>query len=356
MKTNHFISFVFLLIVFFACKKEIPATELTGNNVINSVQTNGPVKMPRIVLASTTRTQFVANADGKGTADLTLSFAAKHPGIAIVSFWFLAYETDSADALSITSPIGKPFFKATNQYPPAKAIAYNVYGGSPDSPIFSLSDDGSPVLVTFTIHYNIPSSIGHAKSGDTISVKLIGIEGIDSSDMDPQFFEDLESPLSPQIMLTGSKPFLGLNVFDPDVLHIGLTRIFETEYDSQGGSLGINNLPLVITTTGDVKFKKELIVKDEYNNTVNVTTSKHGSNYTIQFPEGYMLNGVNVHDFFVYAHVTEINGQASIDTYLQPPAKFSWTDIAGGRTIPYAVENATYYKNYPNDFVTSTHN
>ncbi len=218
----------------------------------------------------------------------------------------------------------------------------------------TLPDDGSYIPVTFTIHYNVPSASGKTKSGDTVSVQLTSVQYTDKTDMGivP---ESITSGLSPVMMITGSKPVLGLNIYNPDSLHIGLTRIFETEYDSYGGSVGINNLPLVINATG-ATFQNNLVVKDENNNTVNVTTTRSGKNYTIAFPAGYMLNGVNAHDFYVYANVTKITGQASISTSLQPPAKFSWTDIAGGKTTPYTTENALYYYNYPKNEVTVTHN
>ncbi|MBV9960952.1 MAG: hypothetical protein JO072_01780 [Parafilimonas sp.] len=353
MKTTCLIFLSTIAILFAACKKDAQSIALTNSNFSNA-QTHGPVQLPKIIKASTTKTQFIANANGSGTAQITYSFASKNTELQIIEFDFLAYESDSNDAFSI---IEEPFatqpflFHPTAKHGSAKASATIQGDGDVDGPGLYLPADGTPVPVTFTIHYNIPSASGKIKSGDTISIQLLGI-GYGPEDK----YEELSSPLSPQIMLTGSKPFLGLNIYDPDQLHIGLTRIFETEYDSQGGSLGINNLPLVIETTGDVQFKKNLIVKDENNNMIDVTTIKKGKNYTIQFPAGYHLTGANVHDFFVYADVTEITGQASINTSLQPASKFSWTDIAGGRTAPYTIENADYYYNYPNGFVTVTHN
>lgn len=364
MKTTCFIFLSAIAILFAACKKDINSNVLSNSNLSNA-QTDGPVKQPRIVLSSTTRTQFIANADGKGTATVTYNFASKQAGISIVTFKFLAYETDSTDALSINLKFGSNndahilSFNPTALYAPAKAVAFNTFDKpDPDNIHFPLPDDGTPVPATFTIHYNIPTATGKVKSGDTVSIKLLEVGCIIEHDPDPGAFPEYfeSSPLSPQIMLTGSKPFLGLNIYNPDQLHTGLTRIFETEYDSQTGSLGINNLPLVIDTSGSVKFKKNLIVKDENNNTIDVTTIKKGKNYTIQFPESYNLIGPNVHDFFVYADVTEINGAASINTSLQSASKFSWTDIAGGRTTPYITENADYYYNYPKGFITVTHN
>ena len=353
MKTTCLIFLSTILISFSACRKDAQTNVLNNSN-FSDAKTNGPVKQPGIVQSATTKTQFIANAGGDGTAQITYSFASKNTEVQIIEFDFLAYESDSNDALSI---IEEPFatqpflFHPTAKHGSAKASATIQGDGDVDGPGLYLHADGQPIPVTFTIHYNIPSASGKVKSGDTISIQLLGI-GYGPEDK----YEEFSLPLSPQIKLTGTKPFLGLNIYDPDQLHNGLTRIFETEYDSQGGSLGINNLPLVIETIGDVQFKKNLVVKDENNNMIDVTTIKTGKNYTIQFPAGYHLNGANVHDFFVYADVTSINGQSSINTSLQPASKFSWTDIAGGRTAPYTIENADYYYNYPGGLVTVTHN
>jgi hypothetical protein len=358
MKTVYAICGLCLLILFSACKKEINNNSLQSEDISGATASTGPVKTPKIVMASSTKSQFIANADGSGAAQITYRFTAKKPGIKIVSFTFLAYETDSDDAFSLSLDDYNLPFEPTTNYPPAKAMAVpEVRLDDPDGPHLAilLPDDGSSVPVTFTIHYNTPGFNGKVKSGDTVSVKLIGVEAYDNSIPDPPSFEDLEADPSPAIMLTGAKPFLGLNIYDPDVLHKGLTRILDLEYDSYGGSLGINNLPLIVKCT-NAKIRPSLVVKDELGNTINTTTSRKGNKYTIQFPEGYGLNGVNAHTFFVYAHVFEIDGQASITAQFQPASNFSWTDIAGGKTQPYTTENAIYFKKYPRGQVTVTKN
>ncbi|HEY2725779.1 MAG TPA: hypothetical protein VGI61_01285, partial [Parafilimonas sp.] len=77
-------------------------TKLTDANASNSTQTDGPVKKPTFVFESTTKTQFIASANGNGSSDFTLNFSSKEAGITIESLTFLAYSTDSTDALSVS--------------------------------------------------------------------------------------------------------------------------------------------------------------------------------------------------------------------------------------------------------------
>ncbi|SFQ23275.1 hypothetical protein [Parafilimonas terrae] len=348
MKRTNIAACACMLLLLNSCMKETAETSQVSSRENSLTVVNGPVKMPRIEWASTTKTQFIANADGNGTAEFTLNFSAKKPGIQIQAFTFLAYETNENDALSIFTKDIPAFFSPTSYYGQAKAIA--TLNGTD----IELPDDGSAVPVTFTIHYNVPSATGNVKSGDTVSVQLISIDFVNKTS--PYILlQSLTSPLSPQMMITGAKPQLGLNIYDPDVLHLGLTRIMQFQYISKGGSLGINNLPLHINCS-NARIRKELIVKDEYGQTINTTTVRDGDNYMIHFPEDYNLNGINTHTFYVYAKVYLMYGHASIRTKLQPSSAFSWTDIAGGQSMPFTNENAIYYRDYPKGLVTVTKN
>lgn len=345
MKTILTIACAFFLLN--SCKKETTGSSLSSTHESNVIAvTTGPVRPPKIVMASTTKSQFIVNADGSGYADLTLSFASKKPGIGIIDFGFAAYETNNTDAYYIQEGNSIPaFFQPDDEH---RATAFL------SSDLHWLPDDGSPIPITFRVYYNTPSASSSVHSGDTVSVQLYSINYI--SNTKPSIYgESLMSPLSPEMMITGAKPQLGLNIYDPDVLHIGLTRILELLYLSQGGSIGINNLPLVINCS-NTKIRNKLVVKDENNQIVNTTTVRNANNYTIQFPENYNLNGINAHTFYIYANVYQMNGQASIRTKLQPASAFSWTDIAGGRTTPFTTENAIYYRDYPKGVVTITKN
>lgn len=334
-----------------SCKKETTGSSLSSTNESNVITaTAGPVKPPKIVMASTTKSQFIVNADGSGYTDLTLSFVSKKPGIGIIDFRFTAYETNNNDALFIQEvdvfgSSAPAFFQPYDEHAAGATLTAGVYW---------LPNDGSSIPITFRVYYNTPSASSSVHSGDTVSIQLHSINYI--SNTKPSIYgESLMSPLSSEMMITGAKPQLGLNIYDPDVLHIGLTRILELLYLSQGGSIGINNLPLVINCS-NTKIRNKLIVKDENNQTVNTTTVRNANNYTIQFPENYNLNGINAHTFYIYANVYQMNGQASIRTKLQPASAFSWTDIAGGRTTPFTTENAIYYRDYPKGLVTLTKN
>jgi hypothetical protein len=349
MKKSNVAACVCMLLLFDSCIKETAElNQLSSNENSLASSTNGPVKIPRVEWATTTKTQFIANADGAGTAELTFNFAAKKPGIKIQSFTFVAYETDENDVLSIFTKDIPAFFGPTSAYGQAKAIT-TINGTD-----IALPDDGSTVPVTFTIHYNAPSATGSVKSGDTVSVQLVSIDFVNKTS--PYILlQSLASPISPHMMITGAEPQLGLNIYNPDVLHMGLTRIMELQYISQGGSMGINNLPLIINCT-NTKIRNKLVVKDENDQIINTTTVRDGDNYMIHFPEGYNLDGINTHTFYVYGNVYLMYGHASIRTRLQPASAFSWTDIAGGRTMPFTDENDMYYRNYPKDAVTVTKN
>ncbi len=349
MKRTNIAACACMLLLLNSCIKETAdINQVSSNKNSLASSTDGPVKTPGIDWASTTKTQFIANADGNGTAEFTLNFAAKKPGIQIQAFTFLAYETNENDVLSIFTKDIPAFFSPTSYYGQAKAIT-TINGTD-----IELPGDGSMVPVTFTIHYNVPSVIGNVKSGDTVSVQLISIDFVNKTS--PYILlQSLASPLSPQMMITGARPQLGLNIYDPDVLHLGLTRIMELQYISKGGSLGINNLPLHINCS-NTRIRNKLIVKDEYGQTINTTTVRDGDNYMIHFTQDYNLNGINTHTFYVYASVYLMYGHASIRTKLQPASSFAWMDIAGGQTMPFTNENEVYYRDYPKGLVTVTKN
>lgn len=337
-----------VLILFNACKKETSDINLLSADESSNAGINGPVRVPQIVWASTTKTQFIANADGNGMADFTLNFSSKKPGIQIVAFTFIAYETNEQDALVIFHNNIPGFFSPTSFYGDAKAIT--AINGSN----ITLPDDGSPVPVKFTIRYNIPSATGKVKSGDTVSIQLLNISFVNRTS--PFILlQFLSSPISPRMMLTGSKPQLALTNNSPATLHPGLTRIFQFQYISRGGLSVINSLPLVINHT-NARIRGKLIVKDENNQTINTTTVRNENNYTIHFPKDYTLNDTKAHTFNVYAQVYFLWGKADIRTKLQPSSAFSWTDVAGGQTMPFTSENAIYYKDYPKDLITVTKN
>lgn len=349
MKTVYQITGICLIIMFIACNKEVNNNYLQNSSINDATASSGPIKQPKPIAASTTKSQFIANADGSGYADFTFSFASRQPGIGILDLSFIANETENValyiQAVDNNGNGSNPGFFQTYNDNTAVALLYPGTAWLPD--------DGSYIPITFRVHYNIPDA-STIHSGDTVSVTLFSLDYI--SNVKPDIYpQSLNCPPSPEMMITGAKPGLGLNIYDPDVLHIGLTRILELEYDSYGGSLGINNLPLIVKCT-NTKIKPSLVVKDELGNIINTTTVRKGNKYTIQFPEGYGLNGVNAHTFFIYAHVKEIDGQASIETQLQPAANFSWTDIAGGRTTPFTTENKLYYKNFPKGLITVTKN
>lgn len=335
-------------ISFFSCRKEMAANEKITDGVSNNAHTDGPVKKPAIVITSTTRSQFIANADGNGYSEFTFNFSAKEAGIAIQSLTFLANETDSNDALSVSiGAFGFPgFFKPTIFYAPAKASTHI------DGTNIILPDDGTTVPVTFRVMYRTPSNETTIQSGDTVSIQINGLEYTNTTS--PYIlFENVSSNLTPEVMITGAKPELEISA-GAEILHRSATKICKIKYSSAGGSVGINNLPLVINAKR-VNFLKDLIVKDENNNIIKTNTINSGNKYTIQFPANYVLSGANTHTFSIYAVVYKINAQASITTKLQTASNFSWTDIAGGKTTAYADENATYFYNYPTTVIT-THN
>ncbi|MEO8711660.1 MAG: hypothetical protein ABI405_06020 [Parafilimonas sp.] len=347
MKTIYLlIGLIFMSLL--SCKKEMPVSKSISDGISNDAQTDGPVNKPLLVLASTTKSQFIANANGNQYSEFTVNFSAKEAGITIQSLTFLANETDSNDALSVSiGEFGFPgFFNPTAFYAPAKASTHI------DGTNIILPDDGSPVPVTFRVMYRTPSSETTIQSGDTVSIQISGLEYTNTTS--PYLlFENTSSKPAPEIMITGAKPALEISA-GAEVLHRGITKILTVKYSSVGGSVGINNLPLVIDATG-TNFLRNLIVRDENNHIVNTSTINNGNKYTIQFPEGYILNGESAHTFSIYASVYKIRSQASLTTRLQKRSDFSWTDVAGGRTTAYTDENATYFHNYPTTIIT-THN
>ena len=343
--------YLFILCIFvslLSCKKEMPVSKSITDGISNDAQTDGPVKKPVLVLASTTKSQFIANANGIGYSEFTVNFSAKEAGITIQSLTFLANETDSNDALSVSiGEFGFPgFFKPTAFYSPAKASTHI------DGTNIILPDDGSVIPVTFRVMYRIPSSETSVQSGDTVSIQISGLEYTNTTSPF-LLFENTSSKPAPEIMITGAKPALEISD-GAEVLHRGITKILTVKYSSVGGSLGINNLPLVIDATG-TNFFQNLIVRNGNHQIVNTRTVNKGNKYTIQFPEGYMLDGEGVHTFYIYATVFKISGQASLTTKLQTRSNFSWTDIAGGRSTAYTDENVTYFHNYPTTAII-THN
>ncbi|MFT4155778.1 hypothetical protein [Parafilimonas sp.] len=347
-KANLIITGLCVCLLLNSCQKETMETSALSAGETSLATVNGPVKVTGIAWPSTTKTQFIANADGSGTAEFTLNFAAKKPGIKIQALTFIAYETNEGDAFSIFMNDIPAFFSPTSYYGSAKAITA-INGTN-----ISLPDDGSPVPVTFTIHYGVPSATGKVKSSDTVSVQLVSLDFVNKTS--PYILlQSLTSPVSPEMMITGSKPLLGLNAHEPGNLHIGLSRILQLQYVSQAGSSGINNLPLVINCS-NTRIRNKLIVKDENNKVIKTTTVRNENNYTIHFPEDYALNGAGAHTFNVYAEVYLVHSQASIHTKLQPASAFSWTDIAGGNTTPFTIENKIYYRDYPKGLTTVTKN
>jgi hypothetical protein len=346
MKTIYVCMFCASVLVL-ACKKEMQQTKLNSTNASSSTQADGPVRKPVFVFTSTTKTQFIATADGSGTSNFTLNFSSRQVGITIESLTFLAYSTDSTDALAVfAGDNGFPgFFQPTHLYASAKAITH-INGTD-----IKLPNDGSSVAVTFHVLYRSPVTSG-IKSGDTVSIQLNGLEYINLTS--PYIlFENVASNLSPEIMITGAKPVIEIDS-NVDVLHNGLTNIFTVNYSSVAGPIGINNLPLSINADG-AKFSKDLIVKDENHQTINTTTVQDKNKYTILFSAGFKPASGTAHTFYVYAPVYEIDGSASIQTHLQNARNLSWTDVAGGRTVPYTTENETYFRDYPATVIT-THN
>ena len=114
MKRTNIAACACMLLLLNSCMKETAETSQVSSRENSLTVVNGPVKMPRIEWASTTKTQFIANADGNGTAEFTLNFAAKKPGIQIQAFTFLAYETNENDALSIFTKDIPAFFSPTS--------------------------------------------------------------------------------------------------------------------------------------------------------------------------------------------------------------------------------------------------
>ncbi|MEP6682652.1 MAG: hypothetical protein ABJA35_05295 [Parafilimonas sp.] len=327
-----------------SCKKEMQQTRLNGSSINNDTQSDGPVRKPVFVLASTTKSQFVATASGNGSSDFTLNFSSEEAGVTIESLTFLSYAADSNDALSVSiGEDGFPgFFQPTNFFGNAKAITHI------DGTDIKLPDDGSNIPVTFHVRYR--STLMHGiKSGDTVSIQITGLEYINRTS--PFILhENIASDFSPKMVITGAKPVLEV-INDVDLLHKGLNKIFTIKYSSEGGLVGINNLPLHIEAFG-TRFSKNLIIKDEKHHIIPAHTIRDNNQYRIRFPAEYSVDENSPHTFYVYAPVYEVEGKAFVRTHLQKPENFSWTDIAGERTTPYTTENETYLYNYPSTVLT----
>ena len=346
MKTIYVFIFC-IAVALCSCKKEIQQTKLDSSAISHDTQQDGPVRKPTFVPASTTKSQFVATANGEGFADFTLNFSSEEAGVSIESLTFISYAADSNDALSVSiGEDGFPgFFQPTKFFGNAKAVTHI------DGTDIKLPDDGSNIPVTFRVRYRSPLMQG-VKSGDTVSIQITGLEYIDRTS--PFILhENIASDLSPKMTITGAKPVLEV-INDADVLHKGLTKIFTIKYSSEGGAVGINNLPLNIEAFG-AKFSKNLIIKDEKHHIVLAHTIRYNNQYRIRFPANYTVDENSPHTFYVYAPVYEVEDAAFIKVHLQKPANFSWTDIAGGRTTPYTTENEMYLNNYPSTVVI-THN
>jgi hypothetical protein len=327
-----------------SCKKEMQQTRLNSSSINNDTQQDGPVRKPVFVLAATTKSQFIATANGNGSSDFTLNFSSEEAGVSIESLTFLSYAADSSDALSVSiGEDGFPgFFQPTNFFGNAKAVTHI------DGTDIRLPDDGSNVPVTFHVMYRSTLMQG-IKSGDTVSIQITGLEYINRTS--PFILhENIASDFSPKMIITGAKPVLEV-INDVDVLHKGLTKIFTVKYSSKGGMVGINNLPLNIEAAG-ARFSKNLIIKDEKHHIILAHTIRDNNQYRIRFPAGYSVDENSPHTFYVYAPVYEIEDAAFIKVHLQKQANFVWTDIAGGSTTPYSTENETYLNDYPSTVVT----
>ncbi|MEP6465631.1 MAG: hypothetical protein ABJB05_04975 [Parafilimonas sp.] len=348
MKTKSIYLLIFCAsVAAYSCKKDMQQTKLSYSNASNDTQTDGPVKNPTLVLSATMKSQFVANANGNGSSDFTMNFSSQEAGITIESLAFIAYAADSTDALSISiGDNGFPgFFQPTGFYGSAKAITHI------DGTDIKLPDDGSNVAVTFHVMYRSPLTNG-IKSGDTVSIQVAALDYINLTS--PYLlYESVASDISPKMVITGAKPLLEV-MNDVDILHKGLTKIFTVNCSSDGGRIAINNLPLDIDATG-AKFLKDLIIKDERHHIIPALTIRDNNKYTIRFPKAYLVDEGSPHTFYIYAPVYKADGGASVKVHLQQAENFSWTDIEGGRTTPYTIENEMYFYNYPSTTTIISH-
>ncbi len=155
--------------------------------------------------------------------------------------------------------------------------------------------------------------------------------------------------VAPGMKLVGSKPTITLT---PSIstLMPGLVEVAQVTVASDAkGDVTDNKIPFKVSLSAGLTISGDLVVKDQ-NNQVVITEQivSTGGTITASFnPNGRLIVGGTSQTFKIYLEFGSVPANAVAIIGLATADLFSWTDTAGGSSVPVTTDNSTYFYGYP---------